>query len=153
MEHVGKAELLEHLKRESSRLDEVIKRLDENVRIGAWSPTEFLAHLIAHEQRALEEVQAALRGESFAIDHGANEAFNQGAAFSSRMYPFETAYRAWRASYEAVLEFVESIPDDVFEAPNAVTDLLGDTIDGALANNTYAHYAEHLPKLEALLER
>jgi hypothetical protein len=30
---------------------------------------------------------------------------------------------------------------------------LGDTVDGALANNTYTHYAEHLPALEAFVVR
>jgi hypothetical protein len=152
METVGKAELVERLKRESRRLDDVIGRLDRNVRIGAWSLTDFLAHLIAHEQRAMAEVQAALRGEPFLIDHGANDAFNQGATFSNRLYPFNTVYRAWLESYASVLEFVNALPDDVFHAPNSVTQILSDTIDGALANNTYAHYAEHLPRLIALLE-
>ncbi len=152
MENVGKAELIERLKRESARLSKVIRRLDPDVRIGAWALTEFLAHLIAHEQRAMAEVQAALRGETFVIDHDANDAFNQGAAFSSRLYPFDTVYSAWCASCASVLEFVNALPDDAFQAPNAITDRLEDTIDGALANNTYAHYAEHLPKLLALRE-
>jgi hypothetical protein len=152
MDEVGKAELVERLRRESSRLNDVIRRLDRNVRIGAWSLTDFLAHLIAHEQRAMAEVVAALRGEALVIDHGANDAFNQGAAFSSRLYPFDTVHRAWLESCASMLEFVNSLPDDVFHAPNATTQILGDTIDGALANNTYAHYAEHLPRLIALLE-
>jgi hypothetical protein len=152
MENVGKAEFLERLRRESSRLNEVIQRLDPNVRIGAWSLAELLAHLIAHEQRAMAEVQAALRGETFVIDHDVNNAFNQGAVFSSRVYPFDTVYRAWLGSCASILEFVNALPDDVFHAPNTTTQILGDTIDGALANNTYAHYAEHLPRLIALLE-
>ncbi len=152
MDQVGKAELVERLKRESGRLDDAIKRLDRNARIGAWSLAEFLAHLIAHEQRAMNEVQAALRGEPFAIDHDANDAFNQGAAFSSRAYPLATVYRAWLDSSASVIDFVRSLPDDVFRAPNAVTRILGDTVDGALANNTYAHYAEHVPNLLGLLE-
>ena len=152
MPQVSKAELLERLTRESARLKDTFERLDPDVRVGAWSLTEFLAHLIAHEQRAMAEVRAALVGEHFEIDHDANDAFNQGATFSSRAFPSDAVYRAWLESNASLLGFVESLPDDVFRAPNAVIQTLGDTIDGALANNTYGHYAEHLPKLIGLIK-
>lgn len=152
MDDVGKTELIARLEDAFGQLNDVIGRLEGTVRIGAWSPSDVLAHLIAHEQRALVEVAAALRGDTFPIDLDANDAFNQGAVFSSRAYPFETIHRAWLESYASVLEFVRALPDEVLQSPNAVTDVLGDTIDGALANNTYAHYLEHLSRLRTILE-
>jgi len=37
-----------------------------------------------------------------------------------------------------------------FAPGSALEHALGDTVDGALANNTYEHYVEHLPGLEAI---
>lgn len=86
----------------------MISRLDPRVRIRQWSLTAFLSHPIAHEQRAVAEVRAAMSGQRFEINHQANEAFNQGAACSSLLYAFETVHGAWLTSFAMVLEFVES---------------------------------------------
>jgi hypothetical protein len=152
MGNVGKNELIERIEHASSRLNDVLKHLEPDARIGTWSLSDFLAHLIAHEQRAMAEINAAIRGQALVIDHRAINEFNQGAVFSSHLYPFELVHHAWLESVASVLEYVKALPDEVFEASNPVTDVLEDSIDGALANNTYDHYLEHLPKLLALVK-
>jgi hypothetical protein len=150
MDNVSKHELIERIEHASSRLNDVLKHLEPDARIGTWSLSDFLAHLIAHEQCAMAEIKAAIHGEVLVIDHRAINEFNQGAVFSSRLYTFAVVHPAWLESVASVLEFVNALPDEVFEASNPVTDILEDSIDGALANNTYKHYLEHLPKLLAL---
>jgi hypothetical protein len=157
-EHIGKRELLSRIRtsRDSiaSLLDaippEAFLRADA---IGCWSVRDLLAHLVAHEQRAVAEIAAAHRGERLSSDPtGANE-FNAGAVFA--WAPFEPAEArvAWDRSYRRVVEVIEELAEADFAPGSALEQALGDTVDGALANNTYVHYAEHRPALEAFVAR
>ncbi len=47
---------------------------------------------------------------------------------------------------------IEALPDAYFSTSHPITAVLDDTIDGALANNTYDHYREHLPDIEQVIE-
>ena len=120
--------------------------------IRAWSVKDLLAHLIAHEQRALQELRLALCGEHLAIDHTAVDIFNDGAVVASRPYPIEAVRRAWRRSFEEVVAAVEGLPASSFDPSHPITLALDDSIDGALANNTYDHYREHLADIELAIQ-
>jgi uncharacterized protein (TIGR03083 family) len=153
---VSKAELLDRLQRDHTRLEAVLDRLTPAQltapgAIGAWSIKDLLAHLIAHEQRALEEVRSALRDERLEIDHAANDAFNAGAVTAYRALSLAAVREAWEASYRQVVETVATLPDAAFDPSGPVVAALADSIDGALANNTYAHYAEHRRQIETSL--
>jgi hypothetical protein len=157
-ERVGKPELLHRLKVGRDRLATVLDAVPSSVflrpnTIGQWSVRDLLAHLVAHEQRALTEIASALRGERLAIEHQSTAAFNAGAMFAWAPLGREAALAAWEQSYRQVVEVVETLRESDFAPGSALEQLLGDTIDGALANNTYAHYAEHLPRLEGLVAR
>jgi hypothetical protein len=65
----------------------------------------------------------------------------------------EDTLAAWERSYRQVVEVVKALRESDFRPGNRLEQLLGDTINGTLANNTYAHYAKHLPRLEALVAR
>jgi hypothetical protein len=110
---------------------------------GSWSVRDLLAHLIAHEQRAICEVQTAQQGRSLVIDHAANDSFNDGAVFAYQALDFHTVRRAWESSYRWVAHAIAAIPDTEFAPTSTTVHYLDDSIEGALANNTYAHYAEH----------
>jgi hypothetical protein len=114
---------------------------------------DLLAHLAAHEQRALAEIAAAQRGERLAIDYSCSAEFNAGAVYAWSTLSRETALAAWDDSFRQVIAAVEGLSQADFMPSSALEQVLGDTIDGALANNTYAHYAEHLPRLEAYIGR
>jgi len=106
--------------------------------VGVWSVADVLAHFVAHEQRALAELRLAGRGERLCIDHAANDAFNDGAVLS------------WRALDPATVRAaVTALAEADFDPAGPIAAALDDTIDGALANNTYGHYAEHLSEMES----
>ena len=153
---VSRDELLRRLEREFAKLDRLLDRLTndqwmESRALGDWSVTDVLAHLIAHESRAVEEVRLALRGERLEIDHAANDAFNERAVSAMRGQSREAVRSAWHASYRAVHELVANLPAEAFDPSGPVAALLDDTVDGALANNTYEHYAGHRAEIAALL--
>jgi hypothetical protein len=154
--HADRAELLDRLVRERARLDVLLDRLTpaevtEPGVVGDWSVKDLLAHLVAHEQRALEEVRLALRGECLAIDHAANDAFNAQAVAASKEQPFGAVREAWNGSSRDVAALVAALPEAAFDPAGPVAAALGDSIDGALGYNTYAHYAEHRQQIEAWL--
>ena len=119
--------------------------------VGSWSVADVLAHFVAHEQRALAELRAAGRGEHLAIDHAANDAFNDGAVQSWRALDPVTVRAAWGVSARTVVAVVAALADADFDPHGPLATALDDTIDGALANNTYGHYAEHLPEMESVV--
>lgn len=93
------AEILDRLHAEYARFQSSLRCLtDEQMihpcTIRDWSVKDLLAHLIAHEQRALQELRMALGGERLVIDHTAVDAFNDGAVMASRSYPIELVYRS-----------------------------------------------------------
>jgi hypothetical protein len=153
-QHVTKTELLDRLERERGALAAELDKLTPGQLVkpgvvGAWSIKDLLAHIIAHEQRALQEVQCALRGEQLAVDHNAIDAFNDQAVTSSEVRPVEEVRSAWEASSCEVIDAVAVLPDVAFDPSGPVVAVLGDSIDGALGNNTYLHYAEHRQEVES----
>lgn len=147
-EHVDQAELLKRLNCEYEHLQTTLAQLtpDERVSpqvIGEWSVKDILAHLIAHEQRALEELWSAQMGKHFVIDHGATDRFNAEAVLTHQRESYEEVVAAWEDSFQAVIAMVESLSAEDFVPTSAVVKGLDDSIDGALGNNTYKHYAEH----------
>jgi hypothetical protein len=121
--------------------------------IGHWSVRDLLAHFVAHEQRALAEIAAARRGECMAADPSGMDEFNAGAAFAwAPLQPID-ALAAWDRSFRRVVEVVEELTEADFAPGSSLEQALGDTVDGALANNTYAHYAEHVQVLTAFVAR
>jgi hypothetical protein len=120
-------------------------------KIGAWSVRDLLAHLIAHEQRVLAELGAARRGKRPPPLRESNDAFNAEAVAARQNQSLTEVRAAWDASFAQVLAAVQALSDADFEPFGPVCELLEDTIDGALGNNTYGHYAEHLPALAELV--
>ncbi len=154
---VTKPDLLDRLRDEYTRFQGCLVQLTAEQMstpstIRNWSVKDLVAHLIAHEQRALQEIHAALKGEEFAIDHAANDSFNAGAVAVSRPCTIEVVLQAWHQSFNEVVATVEALPDAYFYMSHPITEVLDDTIDGALANNTYAHYREHLPDIERVIQ-
>ena len=151
---MSKAELLSRIAQGQTAFAALLASLtDEQLAapnvIGVWSVTDVLTHLIAHEQHALAELQHALRGERIADDPRSNEQVNRDAVeAASRQSPAQ-ARASWNASCRQVVAALAALPDADFDPDSPVVDALGDTIDGAFANNTYEHYAEHLPDIEA----
>lgn len=154
---VSQAELLRRLQDEYDRFTDLLERIpvetySEPGVLGRWSVHDLLAHLIAHEQRALAELAAAQRGEVLIIDHAANDSFNAGAVFACRPLGSVALRQAWATSFHQVIQTVAQLPESVFRSDSPMVEALGDSIDGALGNNTYGHYAEHYGDLARWIE-
>lgn len=119
----------------------------------AWSVRDVVAHLIAHEQRSLDEICAAQQGRSLDIKHEEQDSFNAGAVYAWRTASFDQVRKAWQKSYAQVVRAVQSLTDAEFDPNGTVVAALGDTIDGALANNTYEHYDVHGAQIIAWLNQ
>jgi hypothetical protein len=156
--HIGKGELLSRLRASRDRTARLLAAVPPSLflqpeSIGRWSLRDLLAHFVAHEQRALAEISAARRGERLAIDPDGTDEFNAGAALAWAPLEAAEARAMWDRSYRRVVELVEELTEADFASGSDLEQVLRDTVDGALANNTYAHYAEHWPALEALVAR
>ncbi|HEY0605795.1 MAG TPA: DinB family protein [Herpetosiphonaceae bacterium] len=128
------------------------EQMERSHAIGALSIKDLLAHLIAHEQRALQELHSARQGQQLPIDHAANDAFNAGAVAAATPLDASSVRAAWERSVQQVLAAIRALPDADFLLSSALTQILEDSIDGALGNNTYGHYIEHRPEVEAWLD-
>lgn len=158
MDFVDREELLRRLDQGfadfNALLDEIPReRMTVPDVAGKWSVKDLLAHFIAHEQRAVDEVLHALRDEPYHFDHSCNDAFNEGAVIVYRLKSYDEVYASWMQSVETTIEFVGRLSDADFDPEGAVVSALDDTIDGALANNTYDHWSEHAVQVEAWLHQ
>ncbi|OZB94197.1 DinB family protein [Paenibacillus sp. XY044] len=150
---VGKDELLRRLHHGYKEFNEGIKRLSpEQMETpgvnGKWSIKEVIAHFIAHEQFALTEIRYALAGKSYEPEETDINIFNEQAVTVRRNQSLEQIIQAWDASFRQVVTVIEELPESTFEPFGEFTRVLGDTVDGALGNNTYQHYAEHLSTIK-----
>lgn len=150
---VGKAELLSRLIQGKAEIDAALAALSPEMMVasgalGGWSVKDLIAHFIAHEQRALGELRSALRGGPLPPDPG--DDLNRRAVEASRWHALEDVRADWERSFKQLVTAVELLSDSDFDPAGGVVYVLGDTIDGALANNSYEHYAEHLAEVQAL---
>ena len=155
---VTKHELLQRLHAHHRQLRQLIAPLTSNQLeakgvIGSWSIKDTIAHFIAHEQFALRELAAAQRGEVYQNPYTDTDLMNAHAVADCAELSIQQVMRAWEKSFQQVIQAVESLQDGDFAEDSSVMRWLNDTIDGALANNTYDHYVEHTPAIEAWIQQ
>lgn len=155
----GKVEILTRLEDAYSRLETTLAPLSwaqmvEPGVAGYWSVKDIIAHLIFWNQHPVNEVQAALSDEMYEFDHSRDiDLINGEAVLVYRDSSIEEALDAFRDSYQAVRDTISSLPDSAFESDADITGLLGDTIHGTFADNTYEHYALHLDQIQSWVTR
>ena len=165
---VDKTELLRRIERSFQAFDWLLTRVassddPENQGVtevddevpsenGGWSVKDVVAHLIAHEQRTIAELRYAKRGEHLRIKHEENDSLNDGAVYACRPMTFEFVRKQWRRSHQLVVEAIQALDEADFDPQSEVVRMLEDSIDGAVANNTYEHYDYHGAQIEAWLD-
>lgn len=146
---VDKATLLARMADERARFLELAATLTPDAHPGAeWSVRDVIAHYIAHEQRARSELEAARRGERSADGVQDGEALNAEAVRSRRGIKYDALMEEWDASYGALRSSVEELSEADFDPFSPLCVALEDTVDGSVANNSYAHYLEHRLEIE-----
>lgn len=153
---VSKEEFLRRLASEHQLFDAILAALTPRQRTvagvyGEWSVKDILAHLIAHDQQALDDLRDARRGEHFGLSRAANDHFNAEAVRAAQARSWEEVHTSWDASFREVVAAIETLPEGEFAAGGRVAKALGDTVSGALGPNTYGHYAEHRAQIERWL--
>lgn len=128
-------------------------QLERGSAIGSWSVKDLVAHFIAHEQFALHEISAARRGQQEPIPFPDTDETNSAAIERYADATADQVLQAWETSFHQIVALVQSLDDNEFAPEGPLVRCLGDSIDGALANNTYEHYAEHAPALLLWVKR
>lgn len=146
---LGKVEILSRLEHAYTRLDTTLaplswaKMVEPGV-TGYWSVKDIVAHLIYWNRHPVTELETALNGDSVAANgHKDIDRINAEAVLAYRNCSIEETLTAFQESYQAVHEIIATLPDSAFEPDADITIRLGDTIEGAFANNTYDHYVLH----------
>lgn len=151
---VTKQVLLQRLRAGYARFHQILtpltpSQLETKGVIGSWSIKDTIAHFIAHEQFALCELAAAQRGETYENPYADTDTMNAGAVAQYAQAALDQVLLDWNTSFQQIIAAVESLREIDFAEDSLVVSCLSDTIDGALANNTYDHYAEHIPIIQA----
>lgn len=155
---VGKVELLHRLYNGYKKFNTSIKGLShEQMEIpgvnGKWSIKDVISHFIAHEQFALSELRFALIGKQYYPEETNINRFNELAVAERRQHSVEQVLQSWDDSFREVIAIVKELPDTAFDPLGDFTGILGDTVDGALGNNTYGHYEEHLLTISPWIQK
>ena len=147
---VGKLELLERIEHARRQFLDGIgslsaDQLESPGVVGLWSIRDIVAHFIAHEQFALEELRQALRGEDNLAQAQNLAWFNERAVNRWRTQTAASTFQAWELSCRQIQSELSQLSEAEYDPSGDLVQRLGDSVDGAFANNTYEHYLEHLP--------
>ncbi|MBA3871366.1 MAG: maleylpyruvate isomerase N-terminal domain-containing protein [Anaerolineae bacterium] len=147
-ERLSRQEILRRLTLEHQRLVDTFARLTPeqwiapNV-VGTWTAKDVIAHLVFWNRFPVQELRAAAKGTSVIYPEGTGDEINARAVASFQGWTAETVRSAFEQSYAELLDCVKTLPDSAFEADSLFEQALGDTVEGALANNTYEHWPVH----------
>lgn len=124
---------------------------------GDWSVKDILVHLATWQGRMSQRLQAIARGEDgLRLDPAiTNEqemnAFNDATFATNRSRPLHEVREDFRSSYQRLLVDVEAADErDLFD-PQRFAWMEGDPLWENVAGNSFAHYEEHIPMIEAWL--
>jgi uncharacterized protein (TIGR03083 family) len=154
-EPMTKAELLGLIETEHARLEAILAPLSEaqmteGSLASGWSVKDMLAHLTWWEQRMLQVVQAAARGER--LPRLSREGEDEEATINrvnaetyqaNHLRPLHEVRADFQRSYRQVVELVHSLSDDDLAPVSSIAQTLGGPLQPLIAANTYDHYREH----------
>jgi len=156
-ERLSRDEILRRLALEYQRLMDTFARLTPdqwltpNV-VGTWTAKDVMAHLVFWNRFPVQELQAALNGTTLIHPEGTGDEINARAVSSFQGWTAEAVNSAFVYSYGELVDCIRSLPKSAFEADSPFEQALGDTVEGALANNTYEHWPVHEAQIRAWLE-
>lgn len=122
---------------------------------GNWSVKELVAHLTWYEQAIVDGAQQVVSTGKFTRrrPHGLTmDEWNDQLATQARAGTASDVLAEADAVFQRLLAVVISCPDDLLNDPH-VLGLPDDMVPWmGIANNSYAHYRQHEPGLQAWLE-
>lgn len=159
-EPTNKAQLLDLVRSGYAAFEDLLAPLSEAQLTtpgvnGDWSIKDVLVHLATWQQRADIRVQAALRNtapdqEPITNDEEMNR-FNDETFAQNRQRPLAEVQNDFRTSYQQLLADAEALSEnDLFDSDRFPW-MKGTAIWQLLEGDTYGHYDEHKPPIEAWL--
>jgi uncharacterized protein (TIGR03083 family) len=160
----NKVELLDEMQSGYRAFVALLARLDEPQLTtpgvnGDWSVKDILAHLATWQERAVLKLEAAKRGEvplfmpSIHTDEEMDQ-FNAATFAAKRTLPLADIMQTFHASYARLRTAVEELDDEALFAGHKRFPWLEESeLWESVAGNTFAHYEEHAPMIEAWLDR
>ncbi len=160
----NKAELLTEMRNGYANFETLLDRLSEAQLTtpgvnGEWSVKDILIHLASWQQRMSQRMQAIARGgdglrlKPDITNEEEMNAFNDTTFAANRSRPLHEVCEEFRATYQQLLADVEAADErDLFD-PQRFAWLQGASLWQNVAGNSFAHYKEHIPMIEAWLAR
>lgn len=155
---LDKSALLAHIRASYDRFQARLAPLSETQlttpgALGTWSIKDVLAHLTAWHEVGAREYQAIAQGREPLIEpEGDVDQDNARLTEPYRAQSLAQVQAAFRAAYQQVVAAVESLSEvDLFEAGRFPW-REGHALWEGIAYNTFAHYDEHGPALQAWID-
>jgi Protein of unknown function (DUF1706) len=127
---------------------------------GDWSVKDVIAHIAAYEEWTADQLRAVARGEqepyiSDAIPAAARgldvDARNAVIFEATRTQSLAQALVQAQATFDGLVAAIEALPEDELTQPNRSGWTKAQPLLEPVAGNTYEHYHEHIPLLQAWL--
>lgn len=153
---LDKKDLLAEIRREREALESEFALLSET-QMGEialyeqWTPKDLLAHLCFWERRAItlgkeltggEEPKPLGPGESL-------DELNVKAYHANQNRPLEEVRSEEQAAYQELIAWVEGTSESDLMDQALLKWMQGTPLSQVVADNTFEHYAEHLPHLKS----
>ncbi len=121
---------------------------------GSWSPKDALAHIAWWEHRAHVVISAILAGRApeYSIDESDVDNRNRQTYEENRLRPLAEIRSEEAAAYRALLALAESLSDNELDNPGRFAMTEGRPLSVLVEWNTFAHYDEHRPDLQKMLQ-
>jgi hypothetical protein len=134
--------------------------------IGDWSVRDLLAHFAGYERYVAAEVFATLEGREATnrerygrddipspADDADEDAGNAWVVEFARSRPVEDVVDEFRWAHHRLFEAVVACPDTALDDPNGFPEFGGRSLAAILPGQCWGHHRQHLPELEAWVER
>ena len=161
-EQIDKASILDQMRTKYAMLEEILTPLD-NVQMttagvnGDWSIKDVLAHMTAWHYRLLNILHAAGRNEEPAISGPASDEevdrLNEHFYQENKLRSLDEVLNDFRSSYLQIVEEVHALNEEDLLDPQRFAWMGGVPLWRVLAGDTYDHYEEHSPSIQAWLAK
>lgn len=112
---------------------------------GSWSVKDVVAHVAAWHDEAYRAISGALAGGEYPrFDDAAVDAFNARVYEARRDLPLDQVLADAERSHERLVALLRGLPEERYQRDERLQRWIG--------GNTFGHYEEHLPDLQAWRE-
>ncbi|QBD75087.1 ClbS/DfsB family four-helix bundle protein [Ktedonosporobacter rubrisoli] len=159
----NKAELLEMVEESYAAFEALLAplseaQLSEAALSNGWSLKDILAHLAAWHYRAAQVIEAAQRNEQAQLTPSTKtdeevDQFNHATFVANRSRPLAEVRKDFRSSYQRLLAATKALSEAALFEPEYFSWMKGTAFWQVVKGDTFGHYAEHKPDIEAWLAR